>query len=47
MAQALQEFKGTPEEQLLAICHADVVLARGDVDKALELLKVGAQKIKE
>lgn len=42
MTRALDEFHNTPEEHQLTICHAKIVLARGEVDRALELLKVNA-----
>ena len=40
MSRALDEFRNTPEEHQLTICHAEIVLARGEIDRALELLKV-------
>uniref|UniRef100_A0A914W2S6 Tetratricopeptide repeat protein 21B n=1 Tax=Plectus sambesii TaxID=2011161 RepID=A0A914W2S6_9BILA len=39
MHTALEEFKGTNEEERLMLCNADLALARGDADKALSLLQ--------
>ncbi|XP_055385031.1 tetratricopeptide repeat protein 21B-like [Condylostylus longicornis] len=39
MQCAFEEFSNTPEEGRLAIANADIVLQKGNVNKAIELLK--------
>ncbi|XP_014680474.1 PREDICTED: tetratricopeptide repeat protein 21B-like, partial [Priapulus caudatus] len=36
---ALNEFKGTPEEVKIMIANADLALARDDVEEALSMLR--------
>merc|ERR1719266_2347512 len=46
MQEALSEFQGTPEEMRIAVANADLALERGEVDSALNILRmIGPEQI--
>jgi tetratricopeptide repeat protein 21B len=39
MSEAMSEYAGTPEEIRVTVAHADLALARGEVEAALRILE--------
>jgi hypothetical protein len=39
MSEAMSEYAGTPEEIRVTVAHADLALARGEVEAALQILE--------